>query len=83
MTAGLNVLREKQTSVDVLKEQKDELESRFRGSHELRERVVELEAELDAARQERGEWCAFFLRSRDTMTYAPRELPLPHPKRWN
>ncbi len=59
MTAELNVLRDKQTSVEVLKEQKRDLERKLRGADELRERVVKLEAELDAARQEREEWCVF------------------------
>ena len=59
MTAELNVLREKQTSVEVLKEQKRDLERKLHGADELREQVVKLEAELDAARQEREEWCVF------------------------
>ncbi|KAI1786094.1 MAD-domain-containing protein [Ganoderma leucocontextum] len=58
MTAELNVLREKQTSVEVLKEQKRDLERKLRGADELREQVVKLEAELDAARQEREEWAS-------------------------
>ena len=57
MTSELNVLREKQTSVEVLKEQKRDLERKLRGADELREKVVTLEAELDAARQEREDWC--------------------------
>ncbi len=56
MNAELSVLREKQTSVEVLKEQKRSLEKRLRGADELREKVVKLEAELDAARKEREEW---------------------------
>lgn len=56
MNTELVILREKQTSVEVLKEQKRELERRLRGADELRETVVKLEAELDAARQEREEW---------------------------
>ena len=56
MTAELNVLRDKQTSVEVLKEQKRDLERKLRGTEELREKVVRLEAELDAARKEREEW---------------------------
>ncbi|KAI0739854.1 spindle assembly checkpoint component Mad1 [Daedaleopsis nitida] len=58
MTAELNILREKQTSVEVLKEQKRELERRARAADELREKVVKLEAELDAARKEREEWAS-------------------------
>ncbi|KAI0357178.1 MAD-domain-containing protein [Trametes cingulata] len=58
MTAELNSLREKQTSVEVLKEQKRELERKVRGAEELREKVVRLEAELEAARKEREEWAS-------------------------
>ncbi|KAI0740089.1 MAD-domain-containing protein [Earliella scabrosa] len=58
MTAELNVLREKQTSVEVLKEQKRDLEKKLRVTEELREKVVRLEAELDAARKEREEWAS-------------------------
>ena len=57
MTAEPNILREEQTSVEVLKEQKRELERKLRGADELRETVVKLEAELSAARKEREEWC--------------------------
>ncbi|KAI0367856.1 MAD-domain-containing protein [Pilatotrama ljubarskyi] len=58
MTTELNALREKQTSVEVLKEQKRELERKVRATEELREKVVRLEAELDAARKEREEWAS-------------------------
>ena len=61
MTGELNVLRERQTSVEVLKEQKRELERKLHGADEMREKVVKLEAELDAARKERAEWCVVFL----------------------
>ena len=56
MIAELNILREKQTSVEVLKEHKRDLERKLRGAEELREQVVKLEAELEAARKEREEW---------------------------
>ncbi|KAI0704400.1 spindle assembly checkpoint component Mad1 [Cerioporus squamosus] len=58
MVAELNNLREKQTSVEVLKEQKRDLERKLRGADELREQVVKLEAELEAARKEREEWAS-------------------------
>ncbi|TBU44830.1 MAD-domain-containing protein [Dichomitus squalens] len=58
MGAELNILHERQTSVEVLKEQKRDLERRLRGADELREQVVKLEAELDAARKERQEWAS-------------------------
>ena len=53
MIAELNILREKQTSVEVLKGHKRDLERKLRGAEELREQVVKLEAELEAARKER------------------------------
>lgn len=59
MTIELNGLREKQTSVEVLKEQKRELERRIRSAEEMPDMVVKLEAELDAARKDREEWCVF------------------------
>ena len=52
MTAEPNILREEQTSVEVLKEQKRDLERKARDAEELRERVVRLEAELVTAKQE-------------------------------
>ncbi|KAI0641696.1 MAD-domain-containing protein [Trametes meyenii] len=58
MTVELNALRERHTSVEVLKEQKRELERRVRGAEGLREKVIKLEAELDAARKEREEWAS-------------------------
>ncbi|CDO77832.1 hypothetical protein BN946_scf184714.g7 [Trametes cinnabarina] len=58
MAAELNTLRERQTSVEVLREQKRELERKVRGAEELREKVVRLEAELEAARKEREEWAS-------------------------
>ncbi len=72
MTTELNTLREKQTSVEVLKEQKRNLERKLRGADELREQVVKLEAELEAARKEREEWCVF-VRSCDATCH-------PHPR---
>ncbi|RPD52551.1 MAD-domain-containing protein [Lentinus tigrinus ALCF2SS1-7] len=58
MTAELNILHEKQTSVEVLKEQKRDLERKLRGADELREQVVKLQAELEVARKERAEWAS-------------------------
>ncbi|OBZ72934.1 Spindle assembly checkpoint component mad1 [Grifola frondosa] len=58
MSAELTVLREKHASVEVLKEQKRELERKARGTEELHEMVAKLEAELEAARREREEWAS-------------------------
>ena len=56
MTAELTVLRQRNASVEVLREQKRDLERKLSGMDELSENVVKLEAELDAARREREEW---------------------------
>ena len=52
--------RQRHASIEVLKEQKYELEKKLEGLEKVKEKVVKLEAELEAARQEREEWCIFF-----------------------
>lgn len=56
LNAELNVLRERNTSVEVLREEKRGLERKLKVLDELREKVVSLEAEVEAGRQEREEW---------------------------
>ncbi|THH32692.1 hypothetical protein EUX98_g1543 [Antrodiella citrinella] len=56
MTAELTTLRQRNASVEVLKEQKRDLERKVAGMDELKERVVKLEADLDASRRAREEW---------------------------
>lgn len=60
MNMELNVLRERHASVEVLKEEKRGLERKVKVMEELREKVVKLEAELDAGRREREEWLVKF-----------------------
>ena len=55
--AELGTLRERHTAIEVLREQNRTLERRATGADELREKVVQLEAELQAARGEREAWC--------------------------
>ena len=55
-TAELTILRERHTSIEVLKEQNRDLEKKAMVAEELRTKVVTLEAELEAARKEREEW---------------------------
>jgi mitotic spindle assembly checkpoint protein MAD1 len=55
--AELSTLRERHTAIEVLREQNRALERRAAGADELRETVVQLEAELQAARAEREAWC--------------------------
>ncbi|KAH8991756.1 MAD-domain-containing protein [Lactarius hatsudake] len=54
----LGSLRERHTAIEVLREQNRALERRAAGADELRETVVRLEAELQAARAEREAWAA-------------------------
>ncbi|TFK71183.1 hypothetical protein BDN72DRAFT_818002 [Pluteus cervinus] len=56
LQAEVLVLREKQTSIEVLKEEKRTLERKVRVADELREKVVKLEGELEGSRKEREEW---------------------------
>jgi mitotic spindle assembly checkpoint protein MAD1 len=56
MNMELNGLRERQASVEVLKEEKRGLERKVKLLEELREKVVKLEAEVEAGRREREEW---------------------------
>ena len=50
-------LRERNTSIEVLKEEKRGLEAKVVQLDEMKERVVRLEAELEAGRLEREAWC--------------------------
>lgn len=54
--AELRVLKARSQSIEVLKEEKRGLERKLRGMDELRHQVVELEAQVEAGRQERQEW---------------------------
>ena len=56
MTAELAILRQRNANVEILREQKRELERRAVAADELQEKVIKLEAELEAARKEREDW---------------------------
>lgn len=58
MSGELTQLRQRNESVEVLKEQKRDLERKLATTDALRQSVVKLEAEVEAARKEREEWCA-------------------------
>lgn len=58
MNAELVILRQRHASVEVLREQKRELERKLVDVDQLKEKAVKLEAELDAARREREEWAS-------------------------
>jgi mitotic spindle assembly checkpoint protein MAD1 len=54
--AELSTLRERHTAIEVLREENRALERRAASADELRETVVRLEAEVEAARAEREAW---------------------------
>jgi mitotic spindle assembly checkpoint protein MAD1 len=56
LTSELSILKERHTSIEVLKEEKRGLERKLRMLEELREKVVRLEAEVEAGRREREIW---------------------------
>lgn len=56
LTAELSSLRERHASIHVLREEKRVLETKVRTLEEMRDRVVSLEAQIEAARREREEW---------------------------
>ncbi|KAJ6610457.1 spindle assembly checkpoint component Mad1 [Mycena sp. CBHHK59/15] len=56
LTSELTVLRERHVSVEVLREEKRGLERKLRTLEEMRARVVKLEAQVEAGRQERETW---------------------------
>lgn len=56
LTSELTVLKDRHTSVEVLREEKRGLEKKVKMLEELREKVVRLEAQVEAGRQERQEW---------------------------
>ena len=62
LTSELTILRERQTSVEVLREQKRGLEKKVQVLEELRTKVVK-EAEVEAGRREREDWYLFPLHS--------------------
>ena len=56
LTAELAVLKERHASVEVLREEKRSLEKKLTVLEEMRERVVRLEAQVEAGRREREAW---------------------------
>ena len=56
LSAEVTVLREKQTSIEVSKEEKRGLETKFRVLKELREKVVRIEAEVDMGGRKHEAW---------------------------
>lgn len=57
MSGELTQLRQRNESIEVLKEQKRDLERKLATTDALRQSVVKLEAQVEASRQEREEWC--------------------------
>ena len=73
--AELNTLRERHTAMEVLREENRALGRRAAAADELRETVVRLEAEVEAARAEREAWCVS-LRARKAVPDTPAATPV-------
>ncbi|KAF8629030.1 hypothetical protein AX15_003591 [Amanita polypyramis BW_CC] len=58
LTREVTLLRENNTSVEVVREEKRGLERKLRTMDEMRTKVVKLEAEVEAARKEREAWAS-------------------------
>jgi len=56
LNSELNILRERHASVEVLREEKRGLERKVIMLEEMRNKVIRLEAEVEAGRQERETW---------------------------
>jgi len=56
LNSELNILRERHASVEVLREEKRGLERKVTMLEEMRNKVIRLEAEVEAGRQERETW---------------------------
>lgn len=56
LTSEVTILRDRQTSVEVLREQNRSLEFKLQYTESLRDKVAQLEAELEASRTEREQW---------------------------
>lgn len=75
MSGELVQLRQKNESIEVLKEQKRDLERKLENTDSLRQSVVRLEAEVEAARKEREEWSALSaLLTRSLLTPIPQGI---------
>jgi mitotic spindle assembly checkpoint protein MAD1 len=58
LTSELKILRERHTSIEVLREEKRGLEKKVLMLEEFRTKVLRLEAEVEAGRKEREQWYA-------------------------
>ncbi|KAJ7165022.1 spindle assembly checkpoint component Mad1 [Mycena filopes] len=75
LSSELAILRERHTSIEVLREEKRGLERKLLPLEGLREQVVKLEAQVEAGRQERETW-ARNQASSDGSTFTPSKTPV-------
>lgn len=68
LIAEVHALRSKQSNVEVLREEKRTLEMRLAKAAEREEIIAQLQAEVEAARRERGEWSVECLHCVQTVT---------------
>jgi mitotic spindle assembly checkpoint protein MAD1 len=58
LNSELTTLRARHQMVEVLKEEKRNLEKKLKKAEEVKDKVVKLEGEVEAARKERADWYA-------------------------
>ena len=72
LNTELGILRERHTSVEVLREEKRGLEQKVSILEELRTKVIMLEAELEVGRQEREKWYVADCVYRSILIHSPK-----------
>jgi hypothetical protein len=59
LTSEVHTLRARNTNIEVLKQANIDLERKAREAEGLKEKVITLEAEVDASRKEREQWSVY------------------------
>ncbi|XP_006457197.1 hypothetical protein AGABI2DRAFT_188863 [Agaricus bisporus var. bisporus H97] len=77
LTSEVTILRDRQTSVEVLREQNRSLELKLQYTESLRDKVAQLEAELEASRTEREQWASNQAQSSSSLPSTPSRNAAP------
>ncbi|KAH6894876.1 spindle assembly checkpoint component Mad1 [Coprinopsis sp. MPI-PUGE-AT-0042] len=76
LTSELSYLRERNQSIEVLMEEKRGLETKLVGLDELKEKVIRLEAEVEAGRLEREAWASKTQDTNNNSNSTPSSVPI-------
>ncbi|KAH6894805.1 spindle assembly checkpoint component Mad1 [Coprinopsis sp. MPI-PUGE-AT-0042] len=76
LTSELSYLRERNQSIEVLREEKRGLETKLVGLDELKEKVIRLEAEVEAGRLEREAWASKTQDTNNNSNSTPSSVPI-------